>query len=49
VPGKVALDQPGLKVPRVFGEQLVAEVVGEPIAALPKSPSDLHPEGLDHR
>jgi hypothetical protein len=46
-PGKVPLKQPRFEVAGVFGQQLVAEVVGEAPASLAERTEDLRTEGGD--
>jgi hypothetical protein len=45
----VSLHEPRLEVTGVFGEELVAEVIGEPPPPLAESSGDLRAERPDHR
>jgi hypothetical protein len=43
-PGQMRLEEPGFEVAGILGQQLVAEMVGEPPATLPQRPYDLGSE-----
>ncbi|OYV94564.1 MAG: hypothetical protein B7Z68_07655 [Acidobacteria bacterium 21-70-11] len=45
----MSFQQPGLEVARLFGEQLVAEVVGKTPAALAERAHDLRSKGRNER